>query len=139
MVYVLDSSQKLVSVMKEYDISLSSSNTKTENMIYYTFEHTEEADLLSSVTLTAPANYGDSKYLVEGNYIIFQDYDYIWQMFEINGITDTHSETDGAVREVYAEHIIMEVLDDIITDQSVVMGSPSSAMLKALSGSVWEL
>lgn len=66
-------------------------------------------------------------FLEEGNLVAFRDLDNYFQIFEIKTITDTHNQDFEKL--VYCEHILYELLDDIVTDKR-----PSAGATAALSG-----
>lgn len=69
----------------------------------------------------------EAQYVAEGNLVAWQDLDAAWQAFEIKKVTDQHS--DGLTRTAYCEHILYELLDDIVVDKR-----PEAGALAALDG-----
>jgi|GEM_PF-1839975 phage minor structural protein, N-terminal region len=110
MLYIFDQTEKLITTLPEGSFS---------NPV-----HREVLNGENSFQFTIPAG---SEYVVEGNLVGFRDLDGYWQIFEIKRLVDAHG--DSLTRTAYCEHILYELLDDIVTDKR-----PSADATAALAG-----
>jgi phage minor structural protein len=113
MLYIFDSTEKLIATLPKGS--------------FFEPIHREVLNGENTFTFSFSANEDDAQYIIEGNLVGLRDLDAYWQIFEVKRIVDSHS--DGLTRTAYCEHILYELLDDIVTDKR-----PSADATAALSG-----
>ena len=113
MLYVLDSTETLVAVLQKDSFSDP--------------KHREVLNGENTFQFSFPAGASDAQYIAKGNLVGYKDTDVAWHFFEIMRIVDAHG--DGLTRTAYCEHILYELLDDVVTDKR-----PSSSATSALAG-----
>ena len=72
-----------------------------------------------------------NEYFTEGNYLGFLDTDNIFQLFEIKKITALHDK-NGLFHDIYAEHVLYELLDEVVTDVADNLNDAAEALTRAL-------
>jgi phage minor structural protein len=144
LLYVFGPSENLIALLKP-DFSKSTGPTATsqaflgaeypaefdreptEGCPYWDAIHHEVLNGENTLAFTVPADRADAVHVQEGNLVAFKDLDSYWQFFEIKRLVDLHG--DGIARTAYCEHILYELIDDIVTDKR-----PSSTATAALAG-----
>lgn len=144
MLYIFDQNENLIALLKpDFNRSTGPATTSraflsaafpaefdrepTEGCPYWDAVHREVLNGENTFTFTVPADRADAAYVAEGNLVAFKDLDAYWQFFEIKRLVDLHG--DGLTRTAYCEHILYELIDDIVTDKR-----PSSTAVLALTG-----
>lgn len=104
------------------------------------FDDNIEEQLNKDFTLefSVPCDHEDSFHLVEGNRVVFKDMDGNFQEFQIYKVED-RKDGSSFIKQVFCEHAVYEIVDDIVEDQRVIDGDVTVAMEKALSSSRWEV
>ena len=74
---------------------------------------------------------GQNTNLQEGNMIGFLDLDNSFQLFEIKKHSVTHDK-NGLLSEIFAEHVMYELLDEIVTDVNDNLNDAAEALQRAL-------
>lgn len=72
----------------------------------------------------------------EGNYVGFYNYDQEFQLFEIKRINAVH-DSRGLYTEVFCEHVIYELLNEIVTAGTLTNATAVLAVQEALKGTRW--
>ncbi|MEY8748940.1 phage tail spike protein [Alkalicoccobacillus gibsonii] len=114
------------------------SNKENDSQVYYDDLITEQLNKDFTFEFSVPMEHEDSKYLVEGNRVVFLDAEGEYQEFKIYKTEEENTETDAHIF-VSAEHSSYELLDDIVTDMRVRDGEVKVAMERALSASRWKV
>ena len=122
MLYIFDSTEQLLTTLPDGS--------------FFNAVHREVLNGENTFQFSFPASEADAQYIVEGNLIGFRDLDAYWQVFEIKRIVDSHS--DGLTRIAYCEHILYELLDDIVTDKRPSAGA-TAALAGMLEGTRWQV
>jgi len=107
-----------------------------EGCLYWDAKHREVLNGENIFKFTIPANQASTSFVAEGNLVAFRDLDNYWQFFEIKRIVDLHG--DGLTRTAFCEHILYELLDDIVTDKRPA-GSATAALSGMLEGTRWRV
>jgi phage minor structural protein len=108
----------------------------TEGCPYWDPVHREVLNSENVFQFVVPANQADAAYVQEGNLVAFKDLDAYWQLFEIKRLVDTHG--DGLTRTAYCEHILYELLDDIVVDKRPESGA-AAALIGMLENTRWQV
>lgn len=108
----------------------------TEGCPYWDAVHREVLNGENTFEFTVPGNLDDAEYVREGNLVAFRDLDSYWQFFEIKRLIDRHG--DGLTRTAYCEHILYELLDDIVTDKRP-SADATAALAGMLEGTRWNV
>ncbi len=104
---------------------------------YYNAAHTEQLNGQNTFTFSVPADHANAQYVTEGHVVAFRDRDDYWQFFEICRVLDVHG-SEGLIRTSYCEHVLYELLDDIVTDRRPTDASAYTAIDAALTGTRWK-
>jgi phage minor structural protein len=114
------------------------SNKGSKRLTFSSDEIIEQLNKDYTFDITVPMNHKDSKYMVDGNRIVFKDLDGEFQEFQIYKTVEEHGSDESSI-VVSAEHSIYEINDDVVEDLRVVNGEASVALEKALSASRFEV
>lgn len=87
--------------------------------------------------LTIPASHTDAQYVIEGNYILFQDEDGFWQEYRITDKTNTDSAVESTIAAT-GEHAFYELLGEPLEDIRPET-TAAAAVIQALSGTRWSI
>ncbi|MEN6391076.1 MAG: phage tail protein [Syntrophomonas sp.] len=144
MLYIFDPDENLIALLKP-DFTRSHGPTTTSRAFlmaefpaefdreptfgcpYWDAVHHEILNGENTFKFTVPAGESDAAHVQPGNLVAFKDLDAAWQFFEIKRMVDLHG--DGLTRTAYCEHILYELIDDIVTDKR-----PSAGATAALTG-----
>lgn len=102
---------------------------------FYNAIHNELINRENTFTFEIPADHADSKYVIEGCLISFQDLDSNWQLFEVKRVIDI--DDTNATKQIYCVHTFYELLGDIVPSGNGT--SVRGAIISALSQSRWEV
>lgn len=126
-IIVLDQAETLLAVLE----NSAGSGLSFQNPYHYEIINGE-----NTFECVVPANHPDAEYLVEGNFVGFEDLDGDFQLFEIRRITDLHEDT--LTRHVYAEHSSYELIDEHISWKHSAAGTALDQLNMALAGTRWQ-
>ncbi len=119
MLYIFDSTENLITTLPKGS--------------FFNAVHREVLNGENTFQFTVPA---DNEYVVEGNLVAFRDLDSYWQVFEIKRLVDLHG--DGLTRTAFCEHILYELLDDIVIDKRP-SADATAALAGMLDGTRWQV
>ena len=128
MLLVFDIDERLVTTLKNDGIACP----------YFNAVHKEQLNGENTLTFAVPAGHVDTRYVIEGNLVMFKCPDNNWQLFEIKKPKDVH-DLHGLIRTAYCENAFYELLDDFITDIRPTNVSPHLALTQALYGTRWQV
>ncbi|ABO51103.1 phage minor structural protein [Desulforamulus reducens MI-1] len=154
MLYVFNSNEQLLAIYKPDTDQTHAPGTSLDYFIaanhvlpygreqvagcqYYDAIHPEQINGENVFDFAVPADHSSSQYVVEGNLVAFRDIDNYWQFFEIKRVLDIHG-AGGLVRTAHCEHVVYELLDDIVTDLRPTECSAYTALNTALTGTRWQ-
>lgn len=107
-----------------------------DGCLYWGAKHREVLNGENTFSFTVPGGQADAAYVAEGNLVAFKDLDNYWQFFEIKKLVDVHG--DGLTRTAYCEHILYELIDDIVTDKRPT-STATAALAGMLDGTRWQV
>lgn len=97
--------------------------------------HSEKLNGENILNFKIPTNHSDSLYVIEGSYAAYKDRDDNWQVFEIKKITDYDG--SGSSKSVYCEHVIYELMTEIIQDIRPENTTATLSLTQVLTGTRW--
>ena len=118
--YAFDRSEQLIATL---------SNQTGANLL--SVVHSEQLNTLS-VTL----QYSGRLSLFSGYYLGFYDTDDFFQLFEIKRMEEVQN-GDGMAVEVYAEHVVYELLSEMVVDITLQNATADDVVDGILSGTRW--
>lgn len=101
--------------------------------------HEKLNDAYITLSFKMPADHPDSEYVVNGNKVILTDKDEDLQAFEIKTVEDIQGTKGERVKEVYAEHIALELNGKIVRPDTYSGVSASQFLDLILQGTRWKV
>lgn len=107
----------------------------TETRPIYNDEYDEQLNGPYTLKFTIPGNIEYSEDVKEGNYVIFQDRDGFYQMFEITEVIEYRDMKHE--KDVFCDTVLVELNDEPIKDKRPTDTTASLALATALENTRW--
>lgn len=113
-------------------------NTNPENPIISTALVTEKLNAMYTLEMEINGDIPESEFVIEENYIVFQDLLGDWQMYIIREVEEEHGEE--FIKVITCEYCSQELVDEICNYQITgTTYTPSQLLTSLLTGTRWEV
>ncbi|MFT8313241.1 MAG: phage tail spike protein [Clostridium sp.] len=127
--YVLNRDEEIVAVL---------GNTNPENPVISSAVVSEQQNDMYTLDMSINGAVDESEFVIEENYLVFQDLLGNWQMYIIRKVDEEHGEEH--TKSIHCEHCSQELFDEVCFYQITgTTYTPSQLLTSVLNGTRWEV